>query len=85
MERCDFSSIITTLRRYISDDYITNQTEFLEDVFQSCLENDSEPIVLDMGLVCRWFTGQARISPKISQYYAKVGNRAKLADCWTAN
>lgn len=80
MERCDFSSIITTLRRYISDDYITNQTEFLEDVFQSCLENDSEPIVLDMGLVCRWFTGQARISPKISQYYAKVGNRAKLAD-----
>lgn len=80
MERCDFSSIITTLRRYISDDYITNQTEFLEDVFQSCLENDSEPIVLDMGLVCRWFTGQARISPKISQYYAKVGNRAKLAE-----
>ena len=27
MERCDFSSVIGVIRRYISDDYNLNQTE----------------------------------------------------------
>lgn len=78
MERCDFSSIMTILRRYISDDYNTNQSELLEDVFCSFFVDAGEPIAFDMALVCRWFTGQAKISPKISQYYAKFGNREKL-------
>lgn len=78
MERCDFSSIMTILRRYISDDYNTNQSELLEDVFCSFFVDAGEPIAFDMALVCRWFTGQAKISPKISQYYSKFGNREKL-------
>lgn len=80
MERCDFSSVMTILRRYISDDYNTNQSELLEDVFCSFFVDAGEPIAFDMALVCRWFTGQAKISPKISQYYAKFGNREKLAN-----
>ena len=35
MERCDFSSVMTIVRRFISDDYNTNQTELLGDVFSS--------------------------------------------------
>ena len=35
MERCDFSSVMTIVRRFISDDYDTNQTALLEDVFSS--------------------------------------------------
>lgn len=79
MERCDFSSVMTIIRRYISDDYNTNQSELLEDVFASFFFDAGEPIAFDMALVCRWFTGQAKISPKLTQYYAKFGNREKLA------
>lgn len=80
MERCDFSSVMTIVRRFISDDYNTNQTELLGDVFSSFFNQPDDPGAFDMALVCRWFTGQAKISPKISQYYAKFGNRKKLAE-----
>lgn len=80
MERCDFSSVMTIIRRFISDDYNTNQTVLLEDVFSSLFPQPKETIAFDMALVCRWFTGQAKISPKITQYYFRVGNREKLAE-----
>ena len=64
MERCDFSSVMTIVRRFISDDYDTNQTALLEDVFSSLFTQTKETITFDMALVCRWFTGQAKISPK---------------------
>lgn len=35
---------------------------------------------MDNGLVCRWLTGQAKISPKISVYYSKSSNQKKLAE-----
>lgn len=35
---------------------------------------------MDNGLVCRWLTGQAKISPKISAYYSKPSNQKKLAE-----
>ena len=34
---------------------------------------------MDNSLVCRWMTGQAKISPKISVYYSKPSNQEKLA------
>ena len=34
---------------------------------------------MDNGLVCRWMTGQTKISPKISAYYSKPSNQEKLA------
>lgn len=79
MERCDFSSVMTIVRRFISDDYDTNQTALLEDVFSSLFTQTKETITFDMALVCRWFTGQAKISPKITQFYSRDGNREKLA------
>ena len=75
MERCDFSSVMTIVRRFISDDYDTNQTALLEDVFSSLFTQTKETITFDMALVCRWFTGQAKISPKITQFYSRDGNR----------
>lgn len=39
----------------------------------------NEDFSMDNGLVCRWMTGQAKISPKIASYYAKPSNQKKLA------
>lgn len=78
MERCDFSSIMTTIRRYISEDYATSQSDLLEDIFHSYFYKNKAAVAFDMALVCRWFTGQAKVSPKISQYYAKDGKHEEL-------
>ena len=39
---------------------------------------------MDNGLVCRWMTGQTKISPKISAYYSKPSNQRKLAHMFNA-
>ncbi len=79
MERCDFSSIITTFRKYISDDRGMNQIDLLYELFKSFLaEESSQDFDFDNGLVCRWYNGQARISPRISKYYMYEKNRERL-------
>lgn len=81
MERCDFSSIITTVRKYIGDDRGMNQIDLLYELFEGFLEEESsQDFDFDNGLVCRWFNGQARISPRISRYYLHADNRNRLAD-----
>lgn len=81
MERCDFSSIITTVRKYIGDDRGMNQINLLYELFEGFLEEESsQDFDFDNGLVCRWFNGQARISPRISGYYLHTDNRNRLAD-----
>lgn len=81
MERCDFSSIITTVRKYIGDDRGMNQIDLLYELFEGFLEAESsQDFDFDNGLVCRWFNGQARISPRISGYYLHTDNRNRLAD-----
>lgn len=81
MERCDFSSIITTVRKYIGDDRGMNQIDLLYELFEGFLEEESsQDFDFDNGLVCRWFNGQARISPRISGYYLHTDNRNSLAD-----
>ena len=70
MERCDFSSISTCLKNQISESNQMNQPDFLYELFEDFM-ND--------GLICRWITGQAKISPKITSYYAKPSNQKKLA------
>jgi hypothetical protein len=80
MERCDFSSVITVIRNYISDDRNWNQTDLLYELF-SCFISDesSRDFDFDNGLVCRWFNGQAKISPRIVRYYMDEQNRDSLA------
>ena len=81
MERCDFSSIITTVRKYIGDDRGMNQIDLLYELFEGFLEEESsQDFDFDNGLVCRWFNGQARISPRIFGYYLHTDNRNRLAD-----
>lgn len=80
MERCDFSSIITILRKYISDDKEMNQVDLLYELFESFLtDKSSQDFDFDNGLVCRWLNGQARISPRISKYYMHENNQEQLA------
>lgn len=79
MERCDFASVITTIRKYISEDRGMNQIDLLYELFASfiCDENNRD-YDFDNGSVCRWFNGIAKISPAITKYYLDKENRKQL-------
>ena len=58
MEYLDFSSVITTIRNYISDAHSMNQIDMMYQLFVSFLSSDeSLDFDFDNGLVCRWFNG----------------------------
>ena len=80
MERCDFCSSINIIRRYISEDRNMNQIDLLYEVFESFLNDPmSDDFDFDNGQVCRWFNGQARISPRISGFYMDICNKKSMA------
>ena len=84
MDRCDFSSIMTCLKNHISESNQMNQPEFLYEVFEDFMDSpESKDFSFDNGLVCRWMTGQAKISPKISTYYAKLSITLKFCTFFT--
>ena len=57
-----------------------SQPDFLYELFEDFMNDPAnEDFSMDNGLVCRWLTGQAKISPKISAYYSKPSNQEKLA------
>ena len=79
MDRCDFSSILSSLRGYISEDHGLNQTDLLYELFASFMsDEDALDFDFDNGLVCRWFNGQAKVSPRITGYYHTPENRKSL-------
>ena len=81
MERCDFSSVITIIRKYISDDRNLNQVDLLYELFASFLNDETSfDFDFDNGLVCRWFHGVAKVSPRISRFYMENSNQKSLAD-----
>ena len=54
MEYLDFSSVITTIRNYISDAHSMNQIDMMYQLFVSFLSSDeSLDFDFDNGLVCR--------------------------------
>ena len=72
MNRCDFSSISTCLKNHISESNQMSQPDFLYELFEDFMgDPTNQDFSMDNGLVCRWMTGQAKISPKISAYYSK--------------
>ena len=72
MNRCDFSSISTCLKNHISESNQMSQPDFLYELFEDFMDDPTnQDYSMDNGLVCRWMTGQAKISPKISAYYSK--------------
>ena len=80
MEYLDFSSVITTIRKYISDAHNMNQIDMMYQLFVSFLNSEeSKDFDFDNGLVCRWFNGQAKISPRITGYYMDKHKRNLLA------
>lgn len=79
MEYLDFSSVITTIRKYISDAHNINQIDMMYQLFVSFLNSEeSQDFDFDNGLVCRWFNGQAKISPRITGYYTDNHKRNLL-------
>lgn len=80
MEYLDFSSVITTIRKYISDAHNMNQIDMMYQLFVSFLNSkESQDFDFDNGLVYRWFNGQAKISPRITGYYMDNHKRNQLA------
>ena len=72
MNRCDFSSISTCLKNHISESNQMSQPDFLYELFEDFMDDPAnQDFSMDNGLVCRWMTGQSKISPKISAYYSK--------------
>ncbi len=72
MNRCDFSSISTCLKNHISESNQMSQPDFLYELFEDFMDDPAnQDFSMDNGLVCRWLTGQAKISPKISAYFAR--------------
>ena len=58
-----------------------SQPDFLYELFEDFMNDPAnQDFSMDNGLVCRWLTGQAKISPKISAYYSKPNNQKKLAE-----
>ena len=81
IDRCDFSSISTCLKNHISESNQMSQPDFLYELFEDFMDDPAnQDFSMDNGLVCRWLTGQAKISPKISAYYSKPSNQKKLAE-----
>lgn len=81
MDRCDFSSIMTILRSYVRENNQLNQSEFLYEVFDDFLSSPKgADFSFDNGLVCRWMSGQAKVSPKLINYYSAKSSQLKLSD-----
>ena len=50
-----------------------SQPDFLYELFEDFMNDPAnQDFSMDNGLVCRWMTGQAKISPKISAYYSNL-------------
>ena len=80
MEICDFCSAAKILMDFIGESKNINQLDFMYDLFKDFIEsNEGEYFDFDNGLVCRWLGGTAKISPKITAYYAANGNIEALA------
>lgn len=91
MEYLDFSSVITIIRKYINDERTVmdkflkeevkiDQLHLMDQVFSSfCDDEEALDFTFDNGQVCRWFNGQARISPRIISFYMKAENRELLS------
>ena len=75
MERLDFASVMTVLRRNINEDLCPNQLELVETLFCDMGSSPESCMEFDNGLVCRWINGLAKLSPKITAHYQENRNQ----------
>lgn len=78
MERLDFASVMTVLRRNIPDENFGNQADFLDSLFMDLGFSPQTAMEFDQGQVCRWINGLARLSPTIISFYQEKDNQWKL-------
>ena len=79
LERLDFASVMTVLRRNINEDLCPNQLELVETLFCDMGRNTESCMEFDNGLVCRRIDGLVKQSPKITAHYQENRNQRKLA------
>lgn len=80
MERCDFSSVIKIIDKYIIEESGINQVDLLNKLFESFIyEENNENSTFDNGAACRWINGQQKLSPLILKYYLEPKNRNNLS------
>lgn len=80
MRLCDFCSFAKIIMDYTAESKNVNQMDFVYDLFKDFIESDDGyDFEFDNGLVCRWLNGTAKLSPRITSYYAKNGNIEALA------
>lgn len=80
MERCDVSSVLRLVRHWVSEDKVGCQLDLMYELFDEFLQDEkSEDFSFDNALVCKWFGGLARISPRINGYYLSPEHRGELA------
>lgn len=70
---------MTVLRRNINEDRCPNQLELVETLFCDMGSSPKSCMEFDNGLVCRWISGLAKLSPKITAHYQENRNQRKLA------
>ncbi len=80
MKLCDFCSFAKIIMDYTAESKNVNQMDLVYDLFKDFIESDEGyDFEFDNGLVCRWLNGTAKLSPRITSYYAKNGNIEALA------
>ena len=79
MERLDFASVMRVIHDHIREDLRSNQTQLIETLFWDMLCDSDANKSFDEGQVCKWMSGLAKLSPKVSKYYQERSNQRKLA------
>lgn len=80
MNICDFCSVTKLISSFIGESKNISQLDFMYNLFKDFIESKAGyDFDFDNGLVCRWLNGTAKISPKITAYYATLGNLEAMA------
>ena len=76
MNRVDFHSVSAILFHYLKE-ADTSQIDYVYMIFAS-FSNDTEDFMYDNGLVCKWIKGQAKVSPRIVNYYVDDSHKEAM-------
>lgn len=76
MNRVDFHTISAILFQHLKE-ADTSQIDYVYMIFAS-FSNDTEDFMYDNGLVCKWIKGQAKISPRIVNYYVDISHKEAM-------
>lgn len=76
MNRVDFHSVSAILFHYLKE-ADTSQIDYVYMIFAS-FSNDTNDFMYDNGLVCKWIKGQAKVSPRIINYYVDDSHKKAM-------